>query len=168
MPLPHVVDHKLYYLRRIPQLRAANSVLLYMDDTRVNKNHTKTKSWILDPDKAKGQDHLHWPEVLREKGKRKPMGKGGRAIAIGIGSVETGTIPELLEIFKGRKYQKHLDYHSKIYAQLFEERWDSVLQYIQVNRHKWSNSLVCIIMDNTSYHSRWTDDYRTPKTNWRN
>ena len=59
MPLPHVVDHKLYYLRRIPQLRAANSVLLYMDDTRVNKNHTKTKSWILDPDKAKGQDHLH-------------------------------------------------------------------------------------------------------------
>ena len=43
---PHVVGHKLYYLRRITHLRAANAVLLHVDKTRVNKNHPKTKSLL--------------------------------------------------------------------------------------------------------------------------
>ena len=34
------------------------------------------------------------PKVLRPRGKKAPIGKGGRAIVIGMGSNVTGTIPK--------------------------------------------------------------------------
>ena len=43
---PHVVVHKLHYLRRITLLRAANAMLLHVDKACVNKNHPKTKSLL--------------------------------------------------------------------------------------------------------------------------
>ena len=136
-----------------------------MDETWVNKNHTNPKSWALDQDTAK--DNPTQPKILRRKGKRKPIGKGGRAIVIGIGSVETGTVPELLHIFKGQCSKKEPDYHKEMNAQHFEEWWDTVLKYIEDHRHAWGDRPVCIIMDNASYHSRLADDCKTPKTSWK-
>lgn len=92
------------------------------------------------------------------------MGKGGRAIIIGIGSAYTGTVPELYTHLLGKKSKKEPDYHKEMNAKTFEEWFDRVIQYFKEN---FADKKVALVMDNASYHSRLTEDSNTPKIAWK-
>ena len=158
----HIIEQRRVFLRRVTAVRANGFVLWYLDETWVNKNTTRRKSWELNvksaPGKAAAAAGL--PEVLRPKGKKKPTGKGGRAIVIGIGSLLTGVVPELLEIFKGKK-SKTEDYHKEMNGALFEEWLEKAIDFIKA---KYPGRKHAIVMDNASYHSRLVEGSATPKT----
>ena len=151
----HVLQMRTEYLKQIARLRAKGYVILYQDETWVNKNTTKKKSWVLKGDgnvvAAPGGAQLQLPSVLRSGGQKKPIGKGGRAIVIGIGSSQHGTIGELLKVFVGKKAGKTDDYHKEMNATLFEEWFDEVLKWIASNL---PDQKVAVVIDNAKYHSR--------------
>lgn len=158
----HIIEQRREYLRKVKVLRTNGWMLWYQDETWINKNTTRRKSWELGKAKvAEAAAAAGAPKVLRPGGKKKPIGKGGRAIVIGIGSRETGVVGELLEIFKGKKSKTTDDYHKEMNATLFEEWLDKVVDWIKV---KYPNQKHAIVMDNASYHSRLTGDSTTPKT----
>jgi len=159
----HIVEQRRVFLRKIEALRVKGYILWYLDETWINKNTTRRKSWELGKGAAgKAAAAAGAPDVLRPKGKKKPTGKGGRAIVIGIGSRQTGVVGELLEIFKGKKSKTADDYHKEMNAKVFEEWLEKVLDWILA---KYPNQKHAIVMDNASYHSRLTDDCATPKMN---
>lgn len=160
----HILEQRRVFLRRIQALRSTGYVLWYLDETWVNKNTTRRKSWTLDTEIAAGKAAAAAgaPEVLRRKGKKKPTGKGGRAIVIGIGSLLTGVVPELLEIFKGKKSKTTDDYHKEMNGMVFEAWLGKVLDWI---KEKYPNQKHVVVMDNASYHSRLADECVTPTTN---
>jgi hypothetical protein len=161
----HILDLRRVFLRRMQSLRTTGYVMWYLDETWVNKNTTRRKSWELGKSRvAEAAAAAGAPSMLRPKGKKKPIGKGGRGIVIGIGSRLTGVVPELLEIFKGKKSKTTDDYHKEMNATVFEDWFGKVLEWIKA---KYPDQKHAIVMDNASYHSRQTDDCVTPKTNMR-
>jgi len=158
----HIIEQRRVFLRKVHMLRVNGYMMWYLDETWVNKNTTRRKSWELGKAKvAEAAAAAGAPAVLRPKGKKKPTGKGGRAIVIGIASRETGVVGDLLEIFKGKKSKTTDDYHKEMNAKVFEEWLEKVIAWIKA---KYPNQKHAIVMDNASYHSRLTDDSRTPKT----
>ena len=138
----HVCEHRREYLKRIAELRAMGYLLWYLDETWVNKNSTDSKTWTLTPDgstvapaTAAANAHARAaaataPHVLRPHARKKPIGKGGCAIVIGIGSRVTGVVPELLEIFRGKQAGTGQDYHKEMNAKVFEEWLKKALKWI--------------------------------------
>jgi len=155
----HVLEMRSQYLATIARLRAKGYLVLYQDETWVNKNTTKKKSWHRKVDKDGDfvptdlPDNVaaQLPEIIRPGGKKPPIGKGGRAIVVGIGSSLTGTIPELLDIFRGKKSKTEDDYHKEMNATVFEEWFDRVIAWIKTN---YPDRKVAVVIDNASYHSR--------------
>jgi hypothetical protein len=161
MQQQHVIELRSLYLQKINKLRAEGYLVFYLDETWVNKNHSPKKDWALPKGAEKKADQ---PEVLRPGGKKKPTGKGARAIVVGVGSCVTGVIPELLRVFKGAKGKDTDDYHKEMNADFFEEWMQDTLAYINA---KFPGQKCAIVYDNASYHSRLTDETRRPNATWK-
>ena len=130
----HVMEHRREYLMRMAKLRAQGYLIFYIDETWVNKNTSTKKSWQRDEKRKTESTPLvadGAPEVLRKGGKKAPTGKGGRAIVIGVGSRATGVVEPLLEIFRGKKSKTTDDYHKEMNAQVYEEWFAKVLDWIK-------------------------------------
>lgn len=147
----YVLQQRDLYLKKIARLRAQGYTILHQDETWVNKNTTKKKSWMREDGAAPAGVAVPLPTVLRPEGKKKPIGKGGSAIVIGIGSSQHGTIGELLEVFVGKKSGQEEDYHKEMDATMFEGWWNKVLRWI---KDKLPDQKVAVVLDNASYHTR--------------
>lgn len=152
----HIVNLRRKYIQNINDLRNEGYLLFYLDETWVNKNTTRRKTWVKT---GEGQG----PARLTPGQRKKPIGKGGRAIVIGIGSRETGVVPELFEVFRGKKSKTENDYHKEMNAPFFENWIKKVAQYINA---KFPGRKVAVVMDNASYHSRVKDECKVPLTSW--
>lgn len=128
----HVIAARQRYLRKKRDNRASGDETLrpevYLDESYVNKNHSKDFIWY------SGEDG---PWV------QKPTGKGERLIIINA-ITKAGWVPGAKLVFKSTK--KTGDYHGQMNSDLFQ-KWfvEMLLENIP------PNSL--IIMDNASYHN---------------
>jgi hypothetical protein len=147
----HVIEMRRHYLCYVAALRAQGYTIFYQDETWVNKNTTRRKHWF---NEASGQ-------VVRPGGKRAPIGLGGRAIVVGIGSGRTGIVGELLDVFRGKKAGKEQDYHKEMNATVFEQWWQRVLDWLVTHKDDFDGK-VAVVIDNAKYHSRITEDSKTP------
>jgi transposase len=128
----HVVAARQRYLRKKRDNRAFGDETIrpevYLDESYVNKNHSKDFIWY------SGEDGP-WTQ--------KPTGKGERLIIINA-ITRSGWVPGAKLVFKSTR--KTGDYHGQMNSDLFQ-KWfvEMLLENIP------PNSL--IIMDNASYHN---------------
>lgn len=128
----HVIAARRRYLRRMRANRSAHGSLLrpevYLDESYVNKNHSKDFTWFWKEDGP-------W--------RQKPTGKGERLIIINA-ITENGWVPGAKLVFKSTL--KTGDYHGQVNWDLFR-KWflDGLLPNIP------EGSL--IILDNAAYHN---------------
>ncbi|MCF8077474.1 MAG: transposase [Desulfotignum sp.] len=132
MEKDHVVAARQRYLRKKRDNRVSGDETIrpevYLDESYVNKNHSKDFIWY------SGEDGP-WTQ--------KPTGKGERLIIINA-ITRSGWVPGAKLVFKSTR--KTGDYHGQMNSDLFQ-KWfvEMLLENIQ------PNSL--IIMDNASYHN---------------
>ncbi len=133
-----IVVARQHYLRRMRQNRIASGSRLlrpevYLDESYVNKNHSKDFVWYSSEDGP-------WIQ--------KPTGKGERLIIMNAITQE-GWVPEAKVVFKSTR--KTGDYHGQMNGDLFQ-KWfvEKLLPHIP--------SASLIIMDNASYHTILSDD----------
>jgi transposase len=128
----HVVAARQRYLRKKRDNRVSGDETIrpevYLDESYVNKNHSKDFIWY------SGEDGP-WTQ--------KPTGKGERLIIINA-ITKSGWVPGAKLVFKSTR--KTGDYHGQMNSDLFQ-KWfvEMLLENIP------PNSL--IIMDNASYHN---------------
>ncbi|KAM7282145.1 uncharacterized protein ISCGN_002295 [Ixodes scapularis] len=85
-------------------------------------------------------------------GLMQPLGKGERLIITNIG-IEYGFVAGCLDVFRCKKTG---DYHDDMDGTRFEKWLDGVLQKVLVGS--------VVVMDNASYHFRWSDAVLTTKS----
>ena len=134
----YIVVARQHYLRRMRQNRMAigNRLIrpeVYLDESYVNKNHSKDFVWYSSEDGP-------WIQ--------KPTGKGERLIIMNA-MTKDGWVPEAKVVFKSTR--KTGDYHGQMNGDLFQ-KWfvEKLLPNIP--------SASLIIMDNAKYHNVLTDD----------
>ena len=127
----HVISARRRYLREKRSNYTGNKIIrpeVYLDETYVNKNHSKDFIWYSDEDGP-------WVQ--------KPTGKGERIIILNA-ITKNGWVPRAQLTFKSSR--KTGDYHGQMNHTLFS-KWFT--EQLLPNIPK--NSL--IIMDNASYHN---------------
>ena len=134
----YIVVARQHYLRRMRQNRMAigNRLIrpeVYLDESYVNKNHSKDFVWYSSEDGP-------WIQ--------KPTGKGERLIIMNA-ITQDGWVPEAKVVFKSTR--KTGDYHGQMNGDLFQ-KWfvEKLLPNIP--------SASLIIMDNASYHNILSDE----------
>ena len=133
-----IVVARQHYLRRMRQNRIAsgNRVIrpeVYLDESYVNKNHSKDFVWYSSEDGP-------WIQ--------KPTGKGERRIILHA-ITKDGWVPEAKVVFKSPR--KTGDYHGQMNGDVFQQ-WFLERLLPHIPRHS------LIIMDNASYHTILSDD----------
>lgn len=135
-----IVALRMIFLRKMYTIRREvdSRPVIYLDETWVNQNHTKTYTW----QSSTGQGGL-----------KVPIGKGSRLIICHAGSANEGFIDSAQLIFQSKSTG---DYHQEMNAEVFEE-W-----FIDLARQLEKPSV--IVMDNASYHSTSAEKIPTTKT----
>ena len=148
-----IVARRHEVLRELTDLRQAGYHIFYQDETWCNANHTKEYVWQLETedDQTDIIANTKWHGGLNV-----PSGSGKRLIINHIGS-ENGFLEDCGEVFEGNK--NSADYHHEMNAPHFENWWEvKVLPAL-------SNQSV-VVIDNAKYHSRQTEESKTPTTQW--
>jgi transposase len=134
----YIIVARQHYLRRMRQNRMTigNRLIrpeVYLDESYVNKNHSKDFVWYSSEDGP-------WIQ--------KPTGKGERLIIMNA-ITKDGWVPEAKVVFKSTR--KTGDYHGQMNGDLFQ-KWfvERLLPNIP--------SASLIIMDNASYHNILSED----------
>lgn len=137
-----IVAARIAFLRKMHSLRVNKDTrpIVYLDETWVNQNHTK--SFI-------------WQDKNRSGGLKVPLGKGGRLIVCHAGSAKFGFISGAKLVF--RSGSSNNDYHSEMTYDVFKQWYVNML-------HSLEEGCV-IVMDNASYHSVLTE--KPPSSNTR-
>ena len=148
-----VVAHRHRYLRAIEEYRAKDFTIYYQDETWCNANHTRQYIWQCENTEASELlAHTSWKGGLKV-----PCGSGQRLIVNDIGSKD-GFLANCREVFVGKKNTQ--DYHNEMNGDHFENWWvEKVLPAVAVKS--------VIVIDNAKYHSRITEESKTPTTAWR-
>ena len=144
-----VSRHK--FLINIERYRNEGYNIFYQDETRCNANHTKEYVW-----QTETTDDL-LTQISYTGGLDVPQGQGQRLKINNIGSVN-GFLEGCGECFVGVK--DCADYHKEMNG-VHYEKWfeDKALPKLP------DKSVVLI--DNAKYHTRQTEESKTPTTNWR-
>ena len=147
-----VVAQRHKVLRKLVWYREAGFKIFYQDETWCNANHTRQYVWMLEDEEKDLLEHTRWNGGLNV-----PCGAGKRLIINHIGS-EDGFLDGCGECFIGKK--DSVDYHHEMNAAHFERWWkETVLPALP------NNSVV--VIDNAKYHTRQTDESKSPTTAWR-
>lgn len=147
-----IVANRQEYLRKIRQYRKDGYEIFYQDETWCNQNHTREYIW---QEQTDGEALI--PNVSSKGGLKVPSGKGRRLIINHLGS-KNGFLKDSGECFVGKK--DSADYHNEMNGDHFEN-W--LVEKVFPNL---PNKAV-ISLDNARYHSRQTEDSKTPTTTWR-
>ena len=126
-----IIRRRQYLRAKLANRRADGTVIrpeIYLDESYINKNHSKDSSWFLEEDNS----------ILS-----KPTGKGERLVIVNAISKD-GWIPNAKLVFKASK--KTGDYHANMNWRLFSN-WFSEKLLPNIP----DNSI--IIMDNAAYHN---------------
>ncbi|CAH1726144.1 unnamed protein product [Aphis gossypii] len=138
-----IVAMRVKFLRTMCNLRHNNDThpVVYLDETWVNQNHTR--GYI-------------WQNEQNSEGLKVPTGKGSRLIICHAGSSSFGFVAGSKLVFRCQSGTS-VDYHTQMNSAIFKE-W-----FIQMLKHLEEPSI--IVIDNASYHSTTTINYRsqTPK-----
>jgi hypothetical protein len=133
----YIVVARQHYLRRMRENRIASSRPIrpevYLDESYVNKNHSKDFVWYSSEDGP-------WIQ--------KPTGKGERLIIMNA-ITKDGWVPEAKVVFKSTR--KTGDYHGQMNGDLFQ-KW-----FVEKLLPNIPNTSL-IVMDNSSYHNVLSDD----------
>lgn len=147
-----IVARRHEVLRDLQDLREAGYKIFYQDETWCNANHTQEYTWKLetdDPDDIIA--NTKWSGGLNV-----PSGSGKRLIINHIGS-EDGFLENCAEVFEGNK--KSADYHHEMNAPHYEYWWEEKVLPALPNQS-------VVLIDNAKYHTRQTDDSKTPTSQW--
>ena len=135
-----VVAARHRYLRQIKKYREEGWQIVYVDETWINANHTKSKRWI---------DTQHEDQTRKLN---PPSGKGQRLIILNAGSDNEGFIPDVEVVFVSKKDG---DYHHEMNGRHFMEWFqDHLLPALQ--------EPTAVILDNASYHNIRVEGTKPP------
>ena len=147
-----VVAHRHRYLRSITDYRTNNHKIFYQDETWINTNHTREYIWLY----TGGEDMGLLEETTWKGGLNVPTGVGRRIIVNDLGC-EDGFLG-CGECFVGVK--NSADYHNEMNGIHFERWWvDEVLPALPQK--------AVVVVDAAKYHSRCTEESKSPTTQWR-
>jgi len=131
-----VIERRQYLRQKLANRNADGGTHrpeVYLDETYINKNHSKDNTWYFDEDSV----------ILG-----KPTGKGDRLIIVNA-VTRDGWVPNAKLVFKASR--KTGDYHSSMNCEVFKEWFE---EYLLKNIPAKS----LIIMDNASYHNVLTEE----------
>ena len=137
----NVVARRLSYLREIKEFRRQGlPAIVFLDETWLNQHHQQQRAWRDDV------EEVEFPKA--------PSGKGKRLILLHAAG-STGWVPNAELLFVGQN--NSCDYHDEMNALHFEEWWsEKFLPNLPAG---------CVtVMDNAPYHTRVTEDSRSPTT----
>ncbi|XP_072022707.1 uncharacterized protein [Amphiura filiformis] len=135
---PDIVAKRHDYLSKMKQIRQlTNCPVVYLDETFLHQNHTKSKCWV----------------IAGSGGFLIPTGKGSRLIILHAGSKE-GFVQDALLSFQSKTGSS--DYHDEMNGNVFLE-WFTHQFLPNIPQH------TVIVMDNAPYHS--VQEERIPTMN---
>ena len=144
-----VSRHK--FLMNMEKYRNEGYNIYYQDETWCNANHTREYVWQTET----SYDLLS--QISYSGGLDVPQGQGQRLIINNIGSVD-GFLEGCGECFVGVK--DCADYHKEMNGVHYEKWWEEKVL------PKLPNKSV-VLIDNAKYHTRQTEESKTPNTSWR-
>lgn len=147
-----VVASRHQFLRNIRKAREDGDIIVYVDETWVNVNHSVKGEW------SESDVSLTSKLLGDERGtccKFTPTGKGQRLIVLDAGCRDVGLIPSVGEAFVAKCDTG--DYHSEMNHKHFFDWWKNTLLPVLPGPST-------IVIDNASYHSIMTEDSKSPNT----
>lgn len=131
-----IVALRLEFLRKMIKILSIDDnspqyrPVFYLDETWLNKNHTKK--------------HM-WQDTKKNGGIKVPIGKGERLIVCHVGSAKTGFVKECKWVFRSKCKSKQDDYHEAMNSDTYKEWFISFVNLLEQGS--------IIVFDNASYHS---------------
>ena len=148
-----IVAQRHKYLRMIRKYRALGYDVVYVDETWLNQNHTKSHRWTDDNRCGYGYGCTDCGFSCRWK---IPDNKGRRLIILHAGSAKLGFVPDCDLVFETKN--KEGDYHREMNSTVFMDWFEN--QLLVSLPHP-----CVIVLDNASYHNIKLQESITPSSN---
>ena len=149
-----VIAQRHKYLHDIALYRLLGFPIYYQDETWVNAYHVKEQCWQYKGDRH--EDLVGWFGYGNRGGIKVGAGKGKRLIVNHIGSSQ-GFLKNCDDVFEATK---KIDFHDEMDA----DHWEGWLKKKVLPNIAEETSKAVIVIDNASYHSRYTESSKTVTT----